>query len=304
VHFDVSATPDATSQPAHIQGRSAMTVWERVTANARLVTLPEVYLRLRELVDQPDFSMADVALLIGQDPALTTRLLRLVNSPYFGLVSKIDTAFRAVSMLGVRQVHDLVLATSVARSFSDQANDVMDLSTFWQCSLLRGLLARELARTTGQGDGDGLFIAGLLADIGHMIMYQTVPGPCRQALATAVERDQPLYLAEREIIGIDHARVGGMLMRQWQLPPRLREATEFQVEPRRALEFPRETCIVHIATLLSTATRTDREFGSGALAPQPYSLEITGLTVQQLLDVQASLAAEAHRAPDALLQPS
>lgn len=278
-----------------------MTVWERVTSNARLVSLPEVYLRLRELIEEPDFSMADVALLIGQDPALTARLLRLVNSPYFGLAAQIDTVFRAVSMLGVRQVHDLVLATSVARSFSNTSNDVMDIPTFWHCSLQRGLVARGLGRSLGLDDSEGLFVAGLLADIGHMVMYQTVPGPCRQAMETAVERDASLYVIEREIIGIDYARVGGMLMRQWQLPTRLREATEFHVEPRRAVEFPLETSILHIASLLVTASMTDRAFGVGPLAPQAYSLEVTGLDVDRAVGSVAEFAVEADQALDALL---
>lgn len=271
------------------------TVWEQVTANAKMISLPEVYLQLKELLAQPDFSMADVALVLGQDPALTARLLRLVNSPYFGLAAKIDTVFRAVSMLGTQQVHDLALATSVAHSFAGMPNKAMDMARFWRRSVLCGLLSRGLAKVTDVQDSERMFVAGLLRDIGHLLMYQTVPEPCHQAMLAAEQREQPLYLVERELIGIDYARVGGVLMRQWLLPGSLREAAEFHVEPRRALGFPMETYLVHISALLVTASESGKEFGSGALEPQAESWDITGLSLQQCLLVQSEAAAEADR---------
>ena len=280
------------------------TVWEQVTANARLVSLPEVYLRLKELLAQPDFSMADVALIIGQDPALTARLLRLVNSPYFGLAAKIDTVFRAISMLGTRQVHDLALATSVAHSFAGMPSGIIDMPKFWRRSIFCGLVSRGLAKAAGMEDSERLFVAGLLRDIGHLVMYQTVPGPCKAAMLAAGQREQPLYLVEREQIGIDYARVGGVLMRQWQLPSSLREAAEFHIEPRRALEFTAETYLVHLAALLVAATETGRAFGSGVLEPQSESWEITGLTPQQCLSVQSECAMEADEALDFFLPGS
>lgn len=280
------------------------TVWEQVTANAKLISLPEAYLRLKELLAQPDFSMADVALIIGQDPALTTRLLRLVNSPYFGLAAKIDTVFRAISMLGTRQVHDLALATSIAHSFAGMPSGVVDMPTFWRRSVFCGLVSRGLAKAAGVQDSERLFVAGLLRDIGHLVMYQTVPEPCRQAMAVAEQSEKPLFLVERELIGIDYARVGGVLMRQWQLPNSLREATEFHVEPRRALEFPAEAYLVHIAVLLVTAAETGQEFGSGAVVARDESWEVTGLTPQQCLEVQSECAAEADEAVNFFLPHS
>ena len=269
------------------------TVWEQVTANAKLISLPEVYLRLKQLLDQPDFSMADVASIIGQDAALTTRLLRLVNSSYFGLPDKIETVDRAVSLLGTRQVHDLALATSIAYTFSENFSNVMGVPAFWRKSMFRGLVSRSLANNVDGLDSERVFIAGLLSDIGHLVMYQTVPELCQKAEVTAEKTQQPLYVAERELIGIDYARVGGILMRQWQLPGSLREPTECHVEPRRAQAFPKETYLIHLASLLVEAADTGQEFGTGVLNPQAESWEITGLNQQQCLSVQSECAAEA-----------
>ena len=280
------------------------TVWEQVTFNAKLISLPEVYLRLKEILAQPDYSMADVALIIGQDPALTARLLRLVNSPYFGLAKKIETVFRAVNMLGTGQVHDLALATSIAHSFVGMPNKAMNMSKFWRRSVFCGLVSRGLAKAAEVQDSERLFVAGLLRDIGHLVMYQTVPEPCRQAMLAAEQCQQPLYLIERELIGIDYARVGGVLMRQWQLPGSLREAAEFHVEPRRALEFPMETYLVHLATLLVPAAESGQEFGNGTLEPRAETWDVTGLSLQQCLSVQSEFAGEADRALDFFLPPS
>jgi HD-like signal output (HDOD) protein len=272
------------------------TVWEQVTANAKLISLPAVYLRLKELLAQPDFSMSDVALIIRQDAGLTTRLLRLVNSPYFGLAAKIETVDRAVNMLGTRQVHDLALATSVAHSFADMPSDAMDMTSFWRRSVFTGLVSRGLAKVVGIADSERLFVAGLLRDIGHLVMYQTVPVPCREAMLAAQNRAQPLYLVEQELIGIDYARVGGVLMRQWQLPNCLREATEFHTEPLRAQACPMETYLVHLAALLVTASETRQEFGIGVLEPQAETWKVTGLDAEQCLSVQSECEVEADSA--------
>jgi HD-like signal output (HDOD) protein len=220
----------------------------------------------------------------------------MVNSSFFALPGRIETVDRAVSLLGTRQVHDLALATSVAYSFSTDSRGVMDVPTFWRKSMFRGLVSRGLASAIGGLDSERLFIIGLLSDIGHLVMYQTVPELCRKAETAAKELEKPLYVAERELIGIDYARVGGVLMRQWQLPGSLREPTECHVEPRRAQEFPTETYLLHLASLLVSAADTGQEFDTGVLKPQTESWEMTGLSQQQCLSVQLECEAAADEA--------
>lgn len=271
-----------------------MTVWERISAHAKLITLPEVYLKLKALLEQPAYAMADVALAIGQDPALTARLLRLVNSPYFGLTARIETVFRAVNMLGTKQVHDLALATSVAQSFSGMSNEVMDMPRFWRKSVFCALAARLLARACNVRDCERLFVAGLLRDIGHLVMYQSIPELSEQAELQARETQKPVFLVERELTGIDYARVGGVLMRQWQLPESLRNSTEFHVEPARVLDFKLETFLVHVATLLTEAVASGEEFGVGMLQPHPDTWSLTGLSLEDCHAIQNEADCEAE----------
>ena len=260
------------------------TIWEQVTAGARLVSLPDIYLRLREVLDDPEFSMADVADVISQDPGMTTRLLRLVNSAFFGLAAKIETVSRATSLLGTQQVHDLVLATSVTETFSGMSSEVMDMQRFWRRSIHCGILSRLLADNCNVLDSERLFVAGLMRDIGHLIMYQTVPELSQQAMEQSAETGQPLFKIEQEIIGLDYARVGGALMRQWDLPKSLVQATEFHIEPGRAGDNALETAIVHLAALMAEST----DAGEGPEIWQhrvsESAWETTGLSAQQCID--------------------
>ncbi len=284
---------DRESVDSFIEGKGLMTtVWEKVTGNAKLISPPEVYLRLREVLSQPDFAMSDVAVVISKDPALSTRILRLVNSSFFGFASKIDTVFRAVNLLGTHQIYDLVLATSVTQSFNGMSNKVMDMTTFWRRSIYCGLVARQLAGMCNVLDSERLFVAGLLKDIGHLIMYQSIPELSERAILDADETLRPLYTVERELIGIDYARVGGVLMRQWQLPDSLRESTELHVEPQRSQEFPLATALIHISALMTNALYTQEEFGVGRLEPSSEAMELTGLTLEQCQTVQAEAEQE------------
>lgn len=257
------------------------TVWQQVTAKAKLVSLPEVYLQLKDLLVQPEYSVRDAAEIIERDPALAARLLRLVNSSFFGLAARVDTVFRAINMLGAQQVHDLALATSVAQSFEGMSSEVMDMASYWRGSVLCGLISRMLSQRCSKLDGDRLFVAGLLRDIGHLVMYQSVPELAQRALALAADSGRPLYLVEQEQIGLDYARVGGVLMRQWGLPESLREVTELHVEPGRSLRFRLETFVVHIADLLAGSIEGNKEFSSQAERVHPDSWGVTGLTVEQ-----------------------
>ena len=118
---------------------------EEITSAAKLVTLPDLYIRLRAVIDDPDFYMGQVAEVIANDPAMTARVLKLVNSAFFGLPAKIDTVSRAVGMLGTQQIHDLVLASSVTETFSGMSTNVVDMQIFWHRSVYSAVAARLIA---------------------------------------------------------------------------------------------------------------------------------------------------------------
>ncbi|MCU7808109.1 MAG: HDOD domain-containing protein [Candidatus Thiodiazotropha sp. (ex Semelilucina semeliformis)] len=267
------------------------TLWEKVTRDAKLITLPEAYLRLKGVIGRPEYGISDVAEAISSDPALTTRVLRLVNSPYFGMASRIDTVIRAVNLLGTQQIHDLALATSVSHAFSGIDPATFDMTQFWKSSIYRGLAAQRLAKLRGVLDNERLFVAGLLSDLGHLILYQSIPNETLKAREISRKQQRPLVEVERETLGLDYARVGATLMRQWQLPESLIETTEYHPEPARAQKNPLETAIVHIAALLSKAKSDDRPFGEGILQPNPTAMKMAETSLASCLEIDTEVEA-------------
>jgi HD-like signal output (HDOD) protein len=261
------------------------TLWEKVTGEARLISLPDIYLRLKDTLEQEDFSMEEVTVLIGHDPGMTARLMRLVNSAFFGLAANIDTVNRAINLLGTQQVHDLVLATSVAEAFGGMDDKVMDMERFWRKSVACGVASRELATLCHVLDSERVFVCGLLRDIGHLVMYQAIPEAAQQALDVSRERGLPIFEVEREQIGLDYARVGGTLMRQWRLPRSLWEPTEFHVEPSIAREIPLLTALVHFGAILAEAMDSQMDLGEALQQADDNAWRITGLSVEQCLEV-------------------
>lgn len=261
---------------------------------AKLISLPDVYLRLKSILDNPEFTMAEVAEVISQDPALTLRLLRMVNSSLYGFVGKIETVDRAITLLGVQQIHDLVLATSVAQAFRGMSIQVMDMSRYWGQSVFCAVTCRHLAGLHPECDKEFLFVAGLLHDIGHLIMYQVIPDLCQQAIIVSREEGQPLYKVEQELFGFDYAVVGSDLMKQWSLPDRLSETTRFHITPNQAKQFPLETAMVHLGSLLAKDHEGKREFNQGPLAAAPVAWLVTGLTPESCISLSGKIEKDAR----------
>ncbi|TKB07246.1 HDOD domain-containing protein [Desulforhopalus sp. IMCC35007] len=254
------------------------TTLKEVTKAAKLISLPEVYFRLKSILEEPDFSMAEVAVIISHDPAITVRLLRMVNSSLYGFRKKIETVSHAVSLLGTVQVHDIVLASSVVQAFKGMSSDVMDMQKFWQRSVYCAVAARQLAALCRGCDKERLFVAGLLHDIGHLVMYQEVPDQSRQAMRGAAERNEPIYKIERELLGFDYAEIGGELMLQWSLSESLWETTKFHIEPEKAVKYPIEVALVHLGVLLAKVGVGEGNVDESLQAASPIALKVTGLT--------------------------
>lgn len=242
---------------------------EIVSTVANLFPLPTVYLRVREELDSPNGSPLGVARAIGADPAMTASILRLVNSAFYGFGRQIDNIPRAVTVLGLQQVHDLVLAISVSTAFSGLKPLYLDLPEFWRGSVLRGLAAREIGRVQGLLGAERLFVMGLLSDIGHLVLYQTVPELAHAANTCASRGDASLAQYERQLVGCDHAEIGACLLSHWNLPEAFVKVVGAQFEPRLAADHAFETAIVHLAAQIAHADRTNEASAQAAARIDP-----------------------------------
>jgi len=232
-----------------------------------LVMLPEVALRISGMADDPSSSAADIGHEISKDAALTARVLRVANSPAFGQHGKIGTISRAITVLGVRQVRDLTVGLTAIRTFDGIANELVTMESFWRHSVLCALAAGHIASRRRVGRNDALFVAGLLHDVGQLVLFNRAPELARQALRMSADAigGEDLHLCERRLMGFDHAAVGVALARNWGLPRSLQECIEFHHEPDRAQEYPLEAAIVHIADSVAILA----EIGSIHLSDAP-----------------------------------
>lgn len=224
---------------------------ELVQSCTTVFTLPEIYFRVREVVDDPDSTMEDLAGVLKLDPAISARLLCIVNSPLYGFPKQIDTISRAVNIVGMQAINDLVTATTVGRTFSGMPIQLMDVPKFWRKSVFCALLAGKIAKSCGINDSERFFIEGLLRDIGHFVLYQTVPQRAQSALIEAGYLETSLAEVEQSNIGCDFAEVGAELIRSWGMPVQIEQAIRCQLSPNDAGEFIIHASIVHLAGVVA-----------------------------------------------------
>jgi putative nucleotidyltransferase with HDIG domain len=251
-----------------------------------LVSLPDVFIRINQLVEDPDSSHADIVKVISQDPSFTVRLLRIANSPYYGFSSTIETVARAVTLIGTSQIRNLALSTAVGRAFEGLPNELVSMDNFWHHSLYCALIARMLAKSVGKCDPEALFTAGLLHDIGELVIFNRLPGQAKESLLLVLDSGDtvPVHEAERTIMGFDHAEVGGELARQWRLPPLLEECIAFHHDVARAEHFRKEAAIVHTANVLALMAEVDSLDVADFQPIDPLAWEMTGLTASEMIE--------------------
>jgi len=217
----------------------------------QISTLPMIYARINELIDNPTSSASNVGKIISGDQGLTVRLLKLVNSAFYGFPSKIDTVSRAVTIIGFKQLRELVCATSVLGMFKDLGNDVsLNMEDFWKHSIACGLTSRILAIYGRQENPESFFVAGLLHDIGRLILLEKYSEKYKTVFSVANEKNLLVFEAEMDIFGFTHAAVAKELVSFWNLPHNLQGAVGYHHEPGRVEDNSTYADIVHIADIL------------------------------------------------------
>ena len=260
---------------------------ELVAGAIEIASLPEIFLQINEMIDSPRHSAADIGRVLSNDPSLSARLLKIANSVFYGFPSQIDTISRAITVVGTRELRDLVLATSVMRSFKGLPNSLVTMEDFWRHSICCALAARTLAAQRGEQLVERFFVAGLLHDIGSLLIYRKLPELAREALLRARHNDVPLYQAEQDVMGFDHAMVGAEIMRKWKLPEHFQEATEFHHNPSRAQRFPSDTALIHIADVVSDAMKYGNSGDPHAHTTDPQAWQMAGLKDDVISPVMA-----------------
>jgi len=250
-----------------------------VSQISNLVSLPEIYLRVNKVIEDPQSTADSVAKVICFDPALTAKILQIANSPIYSFSSEISTVSKAVSILGTKQIRDLVLASSVSKVFDKLSNDIISMYDFWKHSVFCGLVARTIAYESRKAQGEFVFIAGLLHDIGKLVIYSELPDLAKEAFLIASQSAGEVTLseAEQQVLGFDHSQVGGELIQLWKLPLSLQECVEYHHIPGKEKNFHVEVAIIHLANAVSNLEEQDENGDYDLRKIDPLVWQVTGL---------------------------
>ncbi|MFM1822748.1 MAG: putative diguanylate cyclase YdaM [Planctomycetota bacterium] len=199
---------------------------ERVLSSPNLPTLPAVAMRVLELTAKPDVSLREIASVIEHDPAIATKVLRTVNSSYYGLTRRCGSIQQALAFLGMQTVKALVLGFSLARSIDGGGDDEVsfDFLSYWRRSIYAAAAAREIAIATRRTDPDEAFIAALLAEVGTVALWRAYGDRYLQTIDLARGDHRRLGAHEDRAFGTSHADVGAEMLVRWRLPDEIAEA--------------------------------------------------------------------------------
>jgi HD-like signal output (HDOD) protein len=185
----------------------------------QLTSPPNIYFELQQTIANPNKSITDVGFIIEQDPALSIRMLKIVNSAFFGLPTPIASIKRAIAIIGVQELQNLVLATVIIDKFSSLPGGLLSMHDFWARSLRCALISKEICIYGNNKDNlDSMFICGLLHDIGQLVFYRRIPIIARQIGLLVESSGVDEIQAENNILGFNHYQTGAELARLWKLP--------------------------------------------------------------------------------------
>jgi len=248
---------------------NSMEILDLITENEPLASLPNTFYLLQDAIEDPNSDFAKIGKIISIDPALTVRLLKIVNSAFYGYRNQIETVSHALGVVGTEQLMQLVLATSVVGQFKGIPADMINMEYFWRHSVACGLIARAINEVNEDTDGERYFVAGLLHDIGRLVMCLKVPDQFRVAMNFARKSGDRWHKAEAKYFGFDHGSVGGALLRSWNLPKRLQESVAHHHRPSSSKKYSHEASVIFLADHISheILDNSNDEFVRGEIDP-------------------------------------
>jgi HD-like signal output (HDOD) protein len=262
-----------------------------------LNSLPEITTRILDVVEDPRATAQDLHNIVKIDPALATRILRVVNSAFYGLPSQVASLDRGIVMLGLSAVKNIALATSLSPLFAgDQVSRFFNGTDLWRHSIAVGVCARLLARRAGLDMADEAFVAGLVHDVGLLVIGQLFPAESRLAIERCYAEGVALCSVEQQLIGADHQTFGAALAERWSFPPLLCFSVGFHHQPDVTDQYCELTSLVYVAdTVCCRMMHAFYVSGQHQELP-PALLAKIGLTEGQIAELDDTLRAQIDEA--------
>lgn len=231
-----------------------------LTRVKELPALPQIYTKVTTLLDDVNASANKIGEVVQTDPSIASRILRMVNSAYYGLPYSVTSIPQTITLIGRERLKDILIGTLLAGLFKNIENENFSMDTFWRHSIKTAIIARHIAMQSAHVlDHEALFTAGLLHDIGRLVIAGQLPQEQIQIEALMDERNISIVEAEVEILEFDHTDLSKALLQKWRLPDLLVSAVKNHHETDHFGPFADTNCIVYLANHLSNGSAPAEE---------------------------------------------
>ena len=234
-----------------INSQRNLAISDLFKGDLRLASTPNLYFKLQKAIDNPTKSLSDVAYIIEKDAALAIKLLKIVNSAFYGFPSKISSIDRAINLVGTKELQNIVLSTIAIDTFSDLPGDLISMHDFWARNLRCALIAKGVDEFLGSEFSESIFICGILHHIGQLVFFRRIPELAREINLILQSQDNPSNIDEIEIeeetIGFNHYATGAALTQLWKLPEVITQSIALHPYPDNTGRFHKAASIIRLA---------------------------------------------------------
>lgn len=257
--------------------------------------LPHVVIKVMELTEDPNSTAQDINAVLNHDQGMTAKVLRMANSAFYGFPRRIATVTDATLFLGFKTVRSIVIAASVSDMLNKEMKGfALAPGELWRHSQCVAIACRYIAKMNRFASVDLAYTAGLLHDIGKVILNDSVKESYHEVVEMALTQNVPFMTAENDVLGFNHAVIGSKIAEKWNLPPDLVEAIACHHEPEQARVNKNITAIVHVADALCMAMGIGIGIDGMMYPFSEQALQILGLNeadleaiISQLTDIFA-----------------
>lgn len=281
----------------------AQTFLKKLDRIPDIPTLPAMALKVNRMLRDYDTSIRKLSNVIEKDQAMVSKILRLVNSAFYGFRSSVSNIPHAVVLLGFNTVRNAVVSVSIMDAFSGKdAFEGFEITEFWKHSVAVAVTSRHLAEKTRLITPDECFVAGLLHDVGKVVLAQYFRELFGQVWGSMREEGLSFYEAEKNLLPVNHAQIGGHLAKKWSLPAGLVDAIKYHHAVRKNASNLNLLMIIHVGNIIVNKCKVDSESGPDLSAIYPEAAKIMEPQLERVTDWFPEVAAEAESACEFFLE--
>jgi HD-like signal output (HDOD) protein len=284
-------TTSSRTSPASTDKDLPPVIQQGMSRVAEIASLPEVAAQICAVVEDPRATPKDIHTIVERDPALATKILKIVNSAFYGLPAQVSSLERAILMLGLNALKNLALATSLSKLIKPGAISTQFVTQdLWRHAIAVGVCAKMIAKAAKYPVTDEAFVAGLVHDMGLIVSQQLHADKMHEICERCFQTPQDFCAVERAAIGADHQQFGHALATRWKFPPGIRAAVGYHHAPTSLQpEHQRIATIVHLADTLCCGTKYGFWLTGFTQDPPDTMLDIAGLTTPAIEEIIALL---------------